>query len=154
MASPNQVMTKFTLTRTSLTIGAYAYAKRMRQGQPLTLLREPMSKVNSNDVMVILTTKPDQKNHKIGYLPLGLADVIGPLMDKGVKVIARKAHTPIYGVCELAYIKPDEEPTPAPEEIAPGATGAPVAQADLDADTELPPLGDSRPTTDLSLKGK
>jgi len=27
-------------------------------------------------------------------------------MDAGIKVIARKANKPLYGVCELAYVPP------------------------------------------------
>jgi hypothetical protein len=146
MAHPNQVTTEFTLARTSLIIGAYAFAKRMRAHTPLTLVRDPGSKVNPNDVMVVLTTPADGKNHKIGYLPLQLADVIGPLMDKGVKVIARKSAIPIYGVCQLAYLKPDPEPVvePAPEIVpveqaaVPEPTGDPVGATGATGATGTP----------------
>jgi hypothetical protein len=176
MANPKQVTTDFTLARTSLIMGAYALAKNMRQRQHLVLVREPTSTVSPNDVMVVL---PGAANRKIGYLPPGLANKIAPLMDKGVKVIAQKAPNVLYGVCQLAYIPPDEEPVveaaPAPVEpppivpieqaavpesvydpapltstpsradlVAEGLLPEGVTQADLDAGTELPPLGDSR----------
>ena len=105
-SNPKQVTKDFTLARTSLIMGAYALAQKMRQGQPLTLLREPTSKINPNDVMVVFPTVGG--NRKIGYLPLGLADEIAPLMDRGIKVIARKAPNVLYGVCQLAYVKPDD----------------------------------------------
>ena len=108
MANPKQVTTDFTLARTSLIMGAYAIAKNMRQNQPLLLIREPTSKVSPNDVMVVLPQ--GQINRKIGYLPPGLAEKIAPLMDKGVKVIARKAPNVLYGICQLAFIAPDEPP--------------------------------------------
>lgn len=116
MANPKQVTTDFTLARTSLITGAYALAQKMRQGQPLLLLREPTSKIDPNDVMVFLPTVAG--NRKIGYLPLGLAKEIAPLMDSGVKVIARKAPNVLYGVCQLAYIPP-EEPAPLVATIQP-----------------------------------
>jgi len=170
MASPNQVTKDFTLARTSLIMGAYAITQKLRQGQPLTLLREPTSKVYANDVMVVVATPGG--NRKIGYLPLGLADEIAPLMDRNIKVIARKAPNVLYGICQLAYIKPSEEvnpetglsgaeadlhPIPAePPVLAPGVTAEVyeraranqlpegVTQEDLDTATDLPPLGDSR----------
>ena len=116
MANPKQVTTDFTLARTSLIMGAYAIAKNMRQNQPLVLIREPTSKVSPNDVMVVLPQ--GQINRKIGYLPPGLAEKIAPLMDKGIKVIARKAPNVLYGICQLAYIKPDEETAPKAEREA------------------------------------
>ena len=152
MASPNQVTKDFSLARTSLIMGAHAITQKLRQGQPLLLMREPDSKVSKNDVMIVAAVPGG--NRKIGYLPLGLADEVAPIMDRNIKVIARKAPNVLYGVCQIAYIKPDEvvEPAPAPapepppEEIAPGEFKLPegVTQADLDAGTELPPLGDSR----------
>ncbi len=165
MANPKQVLTDFTLARTSLIMGAYALTKNMRQRQPLLLARESNSKVDPNDVMVVLPGRP---NRKIGYLPPGLAAKIAPLMDRGVKVIAQKAPNVLYGICQLAYIPPDEPEstsveivgdalTEAPlpmtqEEINTipeyGATGASlpegVTQEDIDTATDLPPLGDSR----------
>lgn len=153
MANERQVTTDFTLARTSLIMGAYALAKNMRQRQSLVLVREPTSKVNPNDVMVVL---PGLTNRKIGYLPPGLAAKIAPLMDKGVKVIAQKAPNMLYGVMQLAYIPPDAEPVvePAPPtepvpEIVPieeAAVPLPegVTQEDIDTATDLPPLGDSR----------
>ena len=120
MANPKQVTTDFTLARTSLIMGAYAIAKNMRQNQPLLLIREPTSKVSPNDVMVVLPQ--GQINRKIGYLPPGLAEKIAPLMDKGIKVIARKAPNVLYGICQLAYLPPEEtnstaEP-PLPQMVA------------------------------------
>ena len=120
MANPRQITIDFTLARTSLIMGAYAIAKNMRQNQPLVLIREPTSKVSPNDVMVVLPQ--GQINRKIGYLPPGLAEKIAPLMDKGVKVIARKAPNVLYGICQLAYLPPEEtnstaEP-PLPQMVA------------------------------------
>ncbi len=105
MADPRQVLTDFTLARTSLIMGAYALAKNLRQRQALVLVREPNSKVDPNDVMVVL---PGLTNRKIGYLPPGLAAKIAPLMDAGVKVIAQKAPNVLYGICQLAYLPPNE----------------------------------------------
>ena len=124
MANPKQVTTDFTLARTSLIMGAYAIAKNMRQNQPLVLIREPTSKVSPNDVMVVLPQ--GQINRKIGYLPPGLAEKIAPLMDKGVKVIARKAPNVLYGICQLAFLPPEETNDTQAEKAATG--DASVAQ--------------------------
>ena len=158
MADPRQVLTDFTLARTSLIMGAYALAKNLRQRQALVLVREPNSKVDPNDVMVVL---PGLTNRKIGYLPPGLAAKIAPLMDAGVKVIAQKAPNVLYGICQLAYLPPNElksEVTEVQVGVSDPATGTNipasitvkhtlpegVTQADIDAATDLPPLGDSR----------
>ena len=166
MANPRQITIDFTLARTSLIMGAYAIAKNMRQNQPLVLIREPTSKVSPNDVMVVLPQ--GQINRKIGYLPPGLAEKIAPLMDKGIKVIARKAPNVLYGVMQLAYIAPDEPPareqleqvikstsddTPLDVEIVPvDNSKVPAAPFDVAVGVDvllrhafdLPPLGDSR----------
>ena len=150
MANPNQVTKDFTLARTSLIMGAYAIAQKLRQGEPLVLVREPTSKIHANDVMVVVT-RPGG-NRKIGYLPLGLADEIAPIMDRGLKVIARKAPNVLYGVCQLAYIKPDEEPTPAPAP-APAPTDRTldlepppeaVASGEFKRDVEIVPVDNSK----------
>ena len=137
MANPKQVTTDFTLARTSLIMGAYAIAKNMRQNQPLLLIREPTSKVSPNDVMVVLPQ--GQINRKIGYLPPGLAEKIAPLMDKGVKVIARKAPNVLYGICQLAYIAPDEPP--ASEQLEQVIKSA---SDDTPLDVEIVPVDNSK----------
>jgi hypothetical protein len=153
MAPAGQIVKDFTIARINLIPGAHAVVQRMRQGTTLLLARDPSDKYDPNAVMVIVALPPARRV-KIGYLPLGLAKEIAPLMDAGVNIIARKAPNPLYGICQVAYIPP------APTEAAPEAkpvelqvpAGTPVTvelpegvtQEDLDTASELPPLGDSR----------
>jgi HIRAN domain len=170
MAPAGQVLKDFTLARVSITVGAHSVVQKLRQGQPLQLARDPKDQYDANAVMVIATPAPG-KRYKIGYLPLDLAKKIAPLLDAGVKVIARKAHDPRYGVCELAYVPPVqvtvesidepvtepvtppvaeppaielEAPADAPVELTESALPEGITQQDLDEATPLPPLGDSR----------
>jgi hypothetical protein len=111
-ANPQQVTKTFSIVGSIFIPGATDLIKRLRPNQPLVLARERSNPRDSNAVMVICN------NRKIGYLPnvaqedgvrRGLASVIAPLLDAGVKVIAKKANNPIGSVCMLAYIQP--EPT-------------------------------------------
>ncbi len=114
--------------------GASSLIRKLRPGQVITLEREPKNLYNKNAILVMLG------NRALGYLPRGLASQIAPLMDKGVKVIARKGLNPLYGVCQLAYIPPHITPA--------GAAGIdPVVQSEMATGhtPEMPPLGDSRP---------
>lgn len=169
MAPAGQIVKDFALTRINLIPGAHALVQRIRQGSPLLLARDPNDKFDPNSIMVIYPA-PGSKR-KIGYMPLGLAKELAPLMDAGVNIIARKAPNPLYGVCQVAYIPPAQEVIateqpkviePAPEKALETLADEPVelqtpktvpiaielpegvTQQDLDAATDLPPLGDSR----------
>jgi len=116
MAPTGQVVKDFTLARISIIPGAHAIVKRLRQGAPLLLARDPTDKYDPNAIMVIVAMPPTKR--KIGYLPLGLAKELAPLMDAGVKIIARKAPNPLEGVCQVAYIPPaSTEAVPATEPV-------------------------------------
>ena len=162
MAPAGQIVKDFTLARINLIPGAHAIVKRLRQGTPLQLARDLADKYDPNAIMVIVTMPPAKKI-KIGYLPVGLAKELAPLMDAGLNIIARKAPNPLEGVCQVAYIPPAQEviASAQPKVIEPAPTdpvelkvpaGTPVTvelpegvtQSDLDTATELPPLGDSR----------
>ena len=167
MAPAGQIVKDFTIARINLIPGAHAIVQRMRQGSPLILARDPTDKYDPNAVMVIIAVPPASKR-KIGYLPVGLAKELAPLMDAGLNIIARKAPNPLYGVCQVAYIPPLAAPIvetapvaqePKPEAVdlsepvelkvpaeTPVAIELPdgVKQEDLDTATELPPLGDTR----------
>lgn len=121
MAPAGQVVKDFTLARINLIPGAHAIVKRLRQGVSLQLARDPNDRHDPNAIMVIVTMPPAKKI-KIGYLPLGLAKELAPLMDAGLNIIARKAPNPLEGVCQVAYIPPAPvEAAPAPVEAAPHA---------------------------------
>src|SRR5674476_256411 len=111
MAPAGQVVKDFTIARINLIPGAHAIVQRMRQGVSLLLARDPADKYDPNAIMVIIAMPPAKKI-KIGYLPLGLAKELAPLMDAGVKIIARKAPNPLYGVCQVAYIPPAKAEEP------------------------------------------
>jgi hypothetical protein len=167
MAPAGQVVKDFTIARINLIPGAHAIVQRLRQGAPLILARDPTDKFDPNAIMVIVAAPPATKR-KIGYLPLGLAAELAPLIDAGLNIIARKAPNPLYGVCQVAYIPPPVEvikaaPEPVAEVKAPPVATPPaieleapadtpvtvelpdeVTQEDLDTATEMPPLGDSR----------
>ena len=159
MAPANQIVKDFTLARINLIPGAHAIVKRLRQGMSLQLVRDPNDKHDPNAIMVIVTMPPAKKI-KIGYLPLGLAMELAPLMDAGLNIIARKAPNPLEGVCQVAYIPPPvveiDQPKVVEDQSATMELKAPadtpvtvelpeeVTQADLDTATDLPPLGDSR----------
>ena len=168
MAPAGQIVKDFTLSRINLIPGAHAIVQRIRQGAPLLLARDPADRYDTNAIMVIIAMPPAKKI-KIGYLPLGLAKELAPLMDAGLNIIARKAQNPLYGVCQVAYIPPaPTEAAPAAEPVAevkaPPVAAPPaielevpadtpvtvvelpegVAQEDLDTATKLPSLGDSR----------
>lgn len=93
-----QVTKIFSVVGTSFRPGATDMLKRLRLGQPLELVREPTNKYDANAVMVCFGKR------QIGYLPRGLAAEVAPLMDKGIKVISRRANDAREGVCELAYM--------------------------------------------------
>lgn len=152
MAPANQVVRKFSLARVNLIMGAHGVVEKLRQGQGLALARDPKDAFDPNAVFVVARTV--RGNVKIGYLTAQLAAEIAPLMDAGVRVIARRAPDARYGVCELAYIPP---PPPLPPQAEPIIADLPVegsdefgklpegvTQEDIDTATEMPPLGDSR----------
>jgi hypothetical protein len=148
MAPAGQIVKDFTLSRINLIPGAHAIIQRIRQGAPLLLARDPADRYDTNAIMVIIAMPPAKKI-KIGYLPLGLAKELAPLMDAGVKIIARKAQNPLYGVCQVAYIPPAPTETAIELEVpadTPVTVELPegVTQEDLDTATKLPSLGDSR----------
>ena len=127
MAPAGQIVKDFTLSRINLIPGAHAIVQRIRQGAPLLLARDPADRYDTNAIMVIIAMPPAKKI-KIGYLPLGLAKELAPLMDAGLNIIARKAQNPLYGVCQVAYIPPaptEAAPTAEPESDVPGAAGIP-----------------------------
>jgi hypothetical protein len=104
---------------------------------------------------MVIVTMPPAKRIKIGYLPLGLAKELAPLMDAGLNIIARKAPNPLEGVCQVAYIPPapteaapapvEAAPAPAPVELkAPAGAMVAVELPDEAAATELPSRGDTR----------
>jgi hypothetical protein len=97
----------------------------LKPGEVLFLVREPTNQYDKNAVLVIkkLPPTPDgQKRHAtLGYVPRGMAVLIAPLMDAGVNVIARKAPNKLYGVCQVAYIPPDNAPPAPPEKTTRGA---------------------------------
>jgi hypothetical protein len=108
MAPSGQVMKRFSIVGQILIPGASDTIKRLQPQVELELLRvRPGMKLGG----VIVPDDPNsvavayQKRH-IGYLPRGLAAEIAPLMDAGVKVIARKAPDALEGVCQIAYIAP------------------------------------------------
>lgn len=109
MAPANQVVKDFTLARINLVMGADSIVRKLRQGQGLALVRDPKDAYDKNAVFVVAGTP--RGNYKIGYLPPGLAAEIAPLMDASVKVIARRAPNPMYGVCQVAYIPPTQPET-------------------------------------------
>lgn len=132
MAVPkNQVMKKFSIMGSTFVNGASALINRLRGGNRLDLRREPSNSADPNAVMVLWGTR------QLGWLPRGLAAEIAPLMDRGLKVIAQKAPTALYGVCQLAYIKPPE-PESAPEKPEPA-----TRQLDID-DTDEAQVRDDR----------
>ncbi len=132
MAPVGQIVKDFTLSRINLIPGAHAIVQRIRQGAPLILARDPADKHDPNAIMVIITMPPAKKI-KIGYLPLGLAAELAPLMDAGLNIIARKAPNPLYGVCQVAYIPPP------PTEAAPAAESVELkVPADTPVTVELP----------------
>jgi hypothetical protein len=146
MAPAGQVVKDFTLARINLIPGAHAIVKRLRQGAPLQLARDPNDRHDPNAIMVIVTMPPAKKI-KIGYLPLGLAAELAPLMDAGLNIIARKAPNPLEGVCQVAYIPPPPtEAAPAVEPVELKAPAGPMVTVELPdegAATELPPEGGS-----------
>lgn len=147
MAPVGQVVKDFTLARVNLIVGAHAIVQRLRQGTPLILARDPKDIYDPQHAIMVFAIKP---NRKIGYLPIGLAEEVAPLMDAGVTVIARKAPNPLYGVCQVAWIPPAGGAGIDPAAQSAMATDhypslpEGVTQADLDAATEMPPVGDSR----------
>jgi len=156
MAPAGQVVKDFTLARINLIPGAHAIVKRLRQGVSLQLARDPNDRHDPNAIMVIVTMPPAKKI-KIGYLPLGLAKELAPLMDAGLNIIARKAPNPLEGVCQVAYIPPAQPAPPPATETAPAAepitpvelkvpAGTPVTVElpDEAAAPEQPPLRDQR----------
>jgi HIRAN domain len=109
MAVPkNQVTREFSIMGSSFVNGASALINRLRGRMRLELRREPNNAADPNAVMVLWG------NRQLGWIPRGLAKDIAPLMDSGIKVIAQKAPTALYGVCQLAYVK-KPEPEPAQE---------------------------------------
>jgi hypothetical protein len=139
----NQITRDFTIARINLIPGAHAIVQRLRQGAPLILARDPADKYDTNAIMVIAAAPPAMK-HKIGYLPLGLAKELAPLMDAGVNIIARKAPNPLYGVCQVAYIPPVSPVTVTDEpvaEVAPPVAAPPVTVTDEPvAEVKAPPV--------------
>jgi hypothetical protein len=131
MADPRQVVRDFSIMGSTMrplgNMNASAMIGRLRGGQLLTLQRQPDNPYDKNAIVIL------SGQYALGYLPRGLAAQIAPLMDSGVKVIARKAMNALYGVCQLAYIPPEVPQLPEG-----------VTQEDLDTATPLPPLGDSR----------
>jgi hypothetical protein len=130
MAPAGQVVTDFTIARINLVVGAHAIVQRLRGGQTLLLARDPNDQYDPDHAIMVIVPNPGSKR-KVGYLPLGLAKELAPLMDAGVNIIARKAPNPLYGICQVAYIPPVK--------LSEGVT-----QQDLNEATEVPPLGDSR----------
>lgn len=120
--NPNQVTKTFSITGSMFRPGASDLIKRLRPRQPLTLVREPRNQYDANAVLVTWG------NRMLGYLPRGLAREIAPLLDANVKVIAQKANNPLYGVCQLAYIRPDDAEQQAAAEAE--ADGLPSAEHD------------------------
>ena len=121
MADTGKQTTKeFSIVGSSFRPGASNLISRLRQGQSLLLVREPKNKYDQNAVLVVWS------NRALGYIPRGLAAKIAPVLDAGKSVICRKARTPNYGVCELAYIPLDENPPTETEEV-------PNAESDTDA---------------------
>ena len=115
MAVPkNQVMREFSIMGSNFVSGASALINRLRGRVRLELRREPSNPADQNAVMVLWGSR------QLGWLPRGLAADIAPLMDSGVKVIAQKAPTALYGVCQIAWIQPPE-PVPAvdPSDMTP-----------------------------------
>jgi hypothetical protein len=100
-------------------VNASNQIKDLKINQPLTLVRQKDNPADTNAVMVMWG------QFALGFLPRGLAAKIAPLMDAGVKVICRKAPNALYGVCQLAYIPPDE-----PKELP---NGEPVPDAPASA---------------------
>jgi hypothetical protein len=105
MAPAGQIVKDFTLARINLVPGAHAVVQRLRQGVTLQLARDPTDTYDPNAIMVIALLPPTRRV-KIGYLPVGLAEELAPLLDAGLNIIARKAPNPLYGVCQVAYIPP------------------------------------------------
>jgi hypothetical protein len=135
MAPAGQIVKDFTIARVNLIPGAHAIIQRMRQGTTLLLARDPNDAYDPNAIMVIHPA-PGSKR-KIGYLPLGLAKELAPLMDAGVKVIARKANNPLYGVCQCAWIPP--APTETAELQVPVDTQVSVESATIASDPAAEP---------------
>lgn len=102
-----QVTKQFSIVGTTFIIGATDLVARLRQGGPLTLVREPDNKYDKNAVLVTTPSKNlvgEIKLTKLGYLPSGLAAEIAPVMDAGIRVICRRANDARPGVCDLAYV--------------------------------------------------
>lgn len=148
MAPAGQVVKDFTVARINLVPGAHAVVQRLRGGQILLLARDPSDKYDPNAIVVIVPA-PGSKR-KVGYLPLGLAKELAPLMDAGVNIIARKAPNPLYGVCQVAYIPPP--PTAPVEMVVPKTTPVAielpegVTQEDLETAVDMPSLSNNHRT--------
>lgn len=99
MAAPsNQIVKTFQIAGVTFCPGATAWLSRMPQGTYVRLEREPFNVNDSNAIGVYWNKQ------KLGFLPRGLAAELAPIMDAGVKVIARRKRDVRFGVCELAYV--------------------------------------------------
>jgi len=109
----------FTIVGSTFFPGASQAIERLMPGQRLLLMRQPTNKHNANAVAVIgQVRRPlslDSDRVQLGYLPRQLAAEIAPVMDAGIKVIARKAANRLYGVSELAFNPPPEQPKEIPD---------------------------------------
>lgn len=122
---PRQVNKTFTLMGSSFIPGAGGLIDKLtsRSGTPLELRREPNNPADVNAIAVYWG------GYKLGWMPRGLAAETAPIMDAGVKIIARKAagvagfKGATRGTIEMAYIPPQQEEVPNVNEPSADPTG-------------------------------
>lgn len=106
----------FSIVGSTFYPGASAAIERLMPGQPLLLKRQPQNKHDKNAVAVIgqvrRTASRQTDQVQLGFVPRQVAAEIAPIMDAGIKVIARKAANRLYGVSELAYNPPPQKEVP------------------------------------------
>lgn len=128
MADPNQITKSFSIMGSSFIGGAGMLIDRLKPNCVITLTREPDNPRDVNAVAIYWGAR------KIGWVPAGLAAELAPHMDRGVKVICRKAPPlPKFGayrgILELAYIP--AEPESAAEPVASEAADTASAEGQV-----------------------